>query len=166
MSCFTGGCGCMKDLGLLALRIGVGIPFIIHGIAKLMDIAGTTGFFMSINLGYPLVYIVAILEILAGAMILLGIYSAIGGWIVAIVMAGAYIIIGYKMPFFGGSELVMVYFFAGLAIAMLGSGKYSIKRDACCGTCSTNKPNIVGSNMNSNTCTHMNCKCGDCGKCN
>lgn len=162
MSCLNGSCGCLKDWGLLSLRIAVGIPFIIHGMAKLMDIAGTTGFFASIGLSSIFVYVVGILEVLAGLMIVLGLWAAIGGWIVAIIMAGAYLIIKNKMPFFGGWELDMVFFFSGIAVALLGSGKYSLKKDSCCSTCSTteSKPKISAEN-----CSHMNCDCGDCDKC-
>ncbi len=162
MSCLTGNCGCMKNLGLLMLRIAIGLPFMVHGIAKLTDIAGTTGFFSMLNLAPFMVYVVGILEVLAGAMILLGFWSAIGGWIVSIIILGAYILIKYKTPFFGGWEIDMIFFFSGIAIAMLGSGKYSIKKDACCDTCT-----VVDTKTTSdtNSCTHMNCGCGDCGKC-
>lgn len=160
MVCFTGKCGCMKDVGLLFLRIGVGIPFILHGIAKLTDIAGTTGFFASIGLSSIFVYLVGFGELIAGIMILLGLWSAIGGWIVSITMAGAYILVKHKMSFFGGYELDMVFFFAGLALAMMGSGRYSIKKDACCKECTTGNGQI-----DPNMCSHMNCACGDCGKC-
>jgi putative oxidoreductase len=160
MSCLTGNCGCMNNLGLLMLRIAIGVPFIVHGVAKLMNIAGTTGFFNMIGLPSVMVYVVGILEVLAGLMIVLGLWAAIGGWIVSIIMAGAYLIVKHKMPFFSGWELDMILFFSGLAIAMVGSGKYSIKKDACCSTCTTNSQT-----MSPNTCTHMNCKCGDCTKC-
>lgn len=163
IKCFTNGCCCNSDLGMLFLRIAVGVPFIIHGLAKLGDIAGTTAFFASLGLPAFFVYLITILEVVAGSMILLGLWSAIGGWIVSIIMLGAYIIVKNKMPFFGGYELDMVFFFAGLAVAMLGSGKYSVKKDSCCNTC----PVVSHTNgqMNPNNCSHSNCKCGDCSKC-
>ncbi len=163
MSCLTGNCGCMKDLGLLFLRIGVGIPFIAHGLQKLMNIEGTTGFFSSIGLSSSFVYIVGGAEIIAGAMILLGLWAAIGGWIVSLIMAVVYVLVKNKAPFLGGYELETVFFFSGLAIAMMGSGRYSLKKDACCGTCTTS--NNTAGQMNPNMCSHMNCKCGDCSKC-
>ncbi len=163
MSCLTGNCGCAKDLGLLFLRIGVGVPFIVHGLSKLMNIAGTTGFFSSIGLSPMFVYIVGGAEVIAGLMILLGLWAAIGGWIVSLVMAVAYILVKHKMPFFGGYEIDMVFFFSGLAIAMLGSGKYSVKKDACCSTCTSGSESK--SQMTPNMCSHMNCQCGDCSKC-
>lgn len=163
MSCLTGNCGCMKDLGLLFLRIAVGLPFIAHGLQKLMNIEGTTGFFSSIGLSPMFVYVVGGAEVIAGLMILLGLWAAIGGWIVSLIMAMTYILVKSKANFLGGYEIDMVFFFSGLAIAMLGSGRYSIKKDACCGTCTTTG---VPGQMNANTCSHMNCKCGDCSKCN
>jgi putative oxidoreductase len=159
MSCFM-GCSCTKNIGLLFLRIAIGLPFIVHGLAKLKDIAGTTGFFASLGLSPFFTYLVGGGEVLAGIMILLGIWSFIGGYIVSIIMLVAYSLIKHKMPFMGGYELDFVFFFGGLAIAMLGSGKYSLVQKPCntClpGTC-------VDNSMN--TCTHTNCNCGDCGKC-
>ncbi len=163
IKCFTSGCCCNSDIGMLFLRIAIGLPFIIHGLAKFGDIAGTTAFFASIGLSTFFVYLVTILEVIAGAMILLGAWAAIGGWIVSIIMLGAYIIVKNQMPFFGGWELDMVFFFGGLAVAMLGSGKYSIKKDACCNTCPV--VNHANGQMDPNNCSHSNCVCGDCSKC-
>ncbi len=163
IKCFTNGCCCNSDLGMLFLRIAIGLPFIIHGFAKFGDIAGTTAFFGGLGLSAFFVYLISGLEVLAGAMILLGFFSAVGGWIVSAIMLAAYIVVKNKMPFFGGYELDMVFFFGGLAVAMLGSGRYSAKKDTCCNTCTVGgHSNGV---VNSNTCTHTNCRCGDCLKC-
>ncbi len=153
------GCACTKDAGLLFLRIAIGVPFIIHGLAKFMNIAGTSGFFSSLGLSKFFVYLVSGGELVAGIMIVLGLWSYIGGYIVSIIMLGAYAMVKHKMPFMGGYELDFVLFFGGLAIAMLGSGKYSITRNekTCIpGTCVDKE---------TNTCSHMDCKCGDCDKC-
>lgn len=123
--CF-GGCSCTKDAGLLFLRIAIGVPFIAHGLTKLLDIPGTTQFLTSLNLSPTFSYIVGGGELLAGLMILLGIWSYVGGWLVSIIMICAYTLLKNTMPFLGGYELDFVFFFGGLAIAMLGSGRYAL----------------------------------------
>lgn len=192
LSCVTGSNN-MKDIGLVLLRLGVGVPFFFHGLTKLMNIAGTTGFFASIGLPSYFVYIVGILEMLAGISIVFGIYAWVSGYVVSIIMAGAYILVKHKGQFIGGQmsyELDYVFFFLGLAIAYLGSGKYSLFSCACSGDC---KDKCCATNTNcdcenkggcndttcatcdtcktttkipANMCTHnMPCSCGDCTKC-
>lgn len=133
------GCRCTKDTGLLFLRIAIGIPFIVHGLSKLMNIPGTTKFFESLSLAPMFTYLVGGAELLAGIMILLGLWAFIGGYIVSIIMVIAYSLVKHKAPFLGGYELDFAFFFGGLAIAMLGSGKYSLVKkpaDICVpGTC-------------------------------
>lgn len=159
ISCAS-GCRNSEDVGLLFLRIAVGIPFIVHGITKIMDVTGTAAFFASIGLPFYLVYVIGILELVAGLMILLGVYAWIGGWIVAVIMAGAYLVVKHKFAFIGGMsfEIDYAFFFAGLAIAFMGSGKYSVMKSTCrCNTCMPWKESAAATN---------NCVCSDQGGCN
>jgi len=193
LSCITGSSN-MKDIGLVFLRLGVGIPFFFHGLGKLMAIAGTTGFFASIGLPSYFVYIVGILEMLAGISIVFGIYAWVSGYIVSIIMACAYILVKHKGQFMGGQmsyEIDFVFFFLGLAIAYLGSGRYSLLSCACSGDCkdkccatNTNCDCLDNGGCNTKNCTDCNvcetpkkqisaemcthtmpCSCGDCSKC-
>ncbi|OGI76594.1 hypothetical protein A3C57_02615 [Candidatus Nomurabacteria bacterium RIFCSPHIGHO2_02_FULL_33_12] len=172
ISCFTGsGCRCTKDAGLLFLRIAVGVPFIVHGLAKFMDIPGTTGFFASLGLSPIFTYLVSGGELLAGIMILLGVWSFLGGWIASIIMVCAYTLVKYKAPFLGGYELDFAFFFGGLAIAMLGSGRYSLIRGHKCnsecipGTCNDKKelPNVIKPEDNQKK--DLMCECDGKGGC-
>jgi len=137
--CF-GECSTTKDAGLLFLRIAIGVPFIAHGLTKLLDIPGTTQFLASLNLSPTFSYIVGGGELLAGLMILLGIWSYIGGWLVSVVMLCAYILLKSAMPFLGGYELDFVLFFGGIAIAILGSGRYALVGGRIGKTTITGKP--------------------------
>lgn len=171
ISCFAGhGCRCTRDAGLFFLRLAVGVPFIAHGLAKFMDIPGTTGFLGSLGLSPLLTYIVSGGELLAGIMIVLGIGAFIGGWMVSIIMICAYTIVKYKMPFLGGYELDFVLFFGGLSIAMLGSGRYSLIRSHKCnsecipGTCEdkNEKQNIISPSVGDKSAL---CECDGKGGC-
>ncbi len=167
-------CRNSEDVGLLFLRIAVGIPFIVHGITKLMDVPGTAAFFATVGLPLFFVYFIGFFELIGGLMILLGIYAWIGGWMITLVMAGAYIIVKHKFAFIGGMsfEIDYAFFFAGLAIAFLGSGKYSVVRKTCrCNTCMPWQDQTKGDTgvMNScncegkGGCNEMNCK--ECAVC-
>lgn len=170
ISCLA-GCRNAEDLGLLFLRIAVGVPFIMHGIMKLMDIPGTTMFFNSIGLSTFFVYFVGIAELVAGAMILLGVFAWVGGWIAAIIMAMAYILVKHQLPFIGGMsfELDYMFFFGGMAIAFLGSGKYSLIKIMCrCNICACTPASKDGSRAicdcsDKGGCDENNCK--DCKVC-
>lgn len=120
------GCRCTEDTGLLFLRIAIGVPFIVHGLSKLMNVSMTNQFFSSLSLSPFFTYLVGGSELLAGIMILLGIWAFIGGYIVSIIMVCTYSLVKNKAPFLGGYELDFAFFFGGLAIAMIGSGKYSL----------------------------------------
>lgn len=63
--------------GPLALRVVVGLIFVMQGYSKLQDISGFAG--MLETSGYPialvLAWLVALVELVAGAMLVLGIYT-------------------------------------------------------------------------------------------
>lgn len=164
MSCLK-GCKCTRDAGLLMLRIAVGVPFIFHGLSKVMDLSGTVGFFSSIGISPILTYLISFGELIAGIMILLGVWSYVGGYIVSIIMLGAFFIMKKKMPFIGGYELDFAFFFGGLAIAMLGSGKYSLIKECCqSGICKDGKcVPLAGSTMPTEL---DSCNCESNGGCN
>ena len=61
----------------LPLRIIVGIAFILHGIPKLSGIDKTSGFFGSIGLSPEFTLPIALLEVIGGIALLLGIATRI-----------------------------------------------------------------------------------------
>ncbi|MDP1625243.1 MAG: DoxX family protein [bacterium] len=120
-----------SDAALLLVRIGLGLIFIAHGWAKLADIEGTTAFFATIGLGVSLVWLVAIVELVAGLAMLSGLFTGIAGILIALTMVGAIITVkaqsGLIGGFLGGYEFDLMLFLSALAIAMAGPGKYTIK---------------------------------------
>lgn len=116
-----------SDLARLLLRIGVGIVFIIAGWGKLNGIEGVQGFFG--NLGIPLpglmAWVVAIIEFVGGAMVLLGAYIRIPSLLLACVMVVALITTKLGGEF-GPARVDMLLLMMTLSLAMLNSGKYSV----------------------------------------
>src|SRR3989338_2622047 len=90
-----------SDYGLVSLRIGLGVVFLLHGIGKLLavgpfaaGISGTAGFFT--NVGIPAAMLVAFLVV--------------------------HISNGFNVAN-GGGELVWVLFFGAVTLMLLGPGK-------------------------------------------
>ena len=115
-----------QDLGLLLVRIALALVFIIHGYGKLTGLAGVETFFG--NLGIPafFVYVVTFVEFFGGFAMLLGIFTRIFGFLLAINMFFAIYLVKFSQGFSGGYELELTLLLASLAIALAGPGKYSI----------------------------------------
>lgn len=118
-----------RDIALLLLRVGVGVIFIVAGWGKLTGIEGTQQFFGGI--GIPLAgfmaWVVALIEFLGGLMILLGYKIEIPAVLLAIIMLVA--ILTVKLggdDVFSGMRLELMLLLTSLALAMTGTGSYSL----------------------------------------
>lgn len=133
------------DLGLFLVRLAVGVPFLMHGIQKLQGMDMVVGFFDKLGLPAFLAWLVAIIETVGGAALILGAFTGISGTLLAIIMVGAVLTAKKAAPFLGGWEIDFVLFAAALGAAFLGSGRYSVmslikkgekgdgKSGSCCG---------------------------------
>lgn len=115
------------DLAPLLLRIGVGLIFIFAGWGKLTGIEGTQDFFG--NIGIPMAglmaWVVALVEFVGGLMVLFGAWARIPNLLLAVIMVVA--LLTTKMgEGFGAARLDLMLLFATLALAIIGSGKYSV----------------------------------------
>jgi len=124
--------------GKLLLRLTVATLMLFHGIAKIIH-PGSLEFIESSlsSIGMPsaIAYGVYVGEVIAPLMIIAGFHARIGGLIVVANMIFA-IVLAHTGDFFsltqhGGwaLELQAFYLFGGLAIVLLGSGKFAIKPD-------------------------------------
>ena len=120
------------DIGILLVRLGVGLIFVWHGVLKATTIAGTVGFFESLGLPPAVVYIVTGFEILGGAAMILGAFVEWAGVALAVVMIGAIWIVKFPMGFIGGFEFDYMLLLASLGIMFMGAGKYSAHRQSLC----------------------------------
>src|SRR5258706_778040 len=126
------------DTGKLVLRLTLGVLLMLHGIAKLMGAEGVSGIGgMLAAKGLPafIAYGVYVGEVLAPVMIILGVFSRIGGLLVVANMIVAVSPVHAHQIFTMGKqggwalELQGVYLFCGLALYFLGSGKFAVKPD-------------------------------------
>lgn len=116
-----------SDLGLLLLRIGVGVIFIVAGWGKLTGIEGVTGFFGDIGIPMPFImaWVVALVEFFGGIMVLLGAYTKIPYLLLAFTMLVAIFLV--QLPDgFGALRLELMLMLASLALFFTGNGNYSV----------------------------------------
>ena len=119
-------------LGLLVLRLALGAVFIVHGGQKLFMLgpSGTGG--MLVKMGIPAANLIgpvlSVVEPLAGIGVLLGLVTRLSGVAIAIDMLGAIVTFHIHNGFFVpiGVEFVMMNCAAGLTLAILGAGRYSV----------------------------------------
>lgn len=133
------------DFGLLLIRLGVGVAFLVHGIQKLQGMDKVVGFFDKLGLPAFMAWAVALIETIGGAAMILGAFTGVAGALLAIIMVGAVLTAKKAAPFLGGWELDFVLFASALGAALLGPGRYSVMclfkkgkkdddmKDGCCG---------------------------------
>jgi putative oxidoreductase len=125
------------DTGKLVLRVALAAMLLFHGVSKL---TGGVGFVstMLANAGLPafLGYLVYVGEIVAPLMILFGVATRGAAAVVAINMIVAVLLVHtgdlFKLSDTGGwaLELQGMFFFAAIAVALLGAGRFSIAGNA------------------------------------
>ena len=114
------------NLGLLLVRVALGVVFLAHGIQKLQNIDMTVGFFGTIGLAPFFAYLVAGIEISAGTAMLVGKYTKWAGYLLAVIMIVAILKVKWGLGFTvqGGYELDFVLLLSALAVSFAGSGEY------------------------------------------
>ncbi len=138
--CKNSPCSCFgskdcKSCGLLALRIAIGVIFILHGYGKLFGDAPGMEMFtgMVAGLGFPapalFAYAAALSEFLGGIAILLGVATRVFSVLIGIVMLVA--LIGVKKFAFPMADLDFALLMTCVALFCMGPGKYSLMSTAC-----------------------------------
>jgi putative oxidoreductase len=121
------------DTGKLVLRAALAVLLLFHGFSKLTAGIGFVADMLA-KAGLPaaLGYLVYVGEVIAPLMILAGIFTRPAALVVAINMIVAVLLV-HTGQFFtldktGGwaLELQGMYFFAAVAVALLGAGRYSL----------------------------------------
>lgn len=119
------------DWGLLLLRIGVAIVFLVHGLPKIKDVGQIAGFFKQANIPLPgiMAWVVSLLETVGPALLVLGLGTRVIGLALAFTMVVATKTVKIDMAkakFSGGWEFEFILGVAALALAFTGAGALSI----------------------------------------
>lgn len=115
--------------GLLLIRTAPALSFLAHGWAKWVNISGTAAFFAKLGLSEIFVYLVATVELLGGAALLVGKWARVAGVLLAANMFFAIILAKKSAPFLGGYEFELSLLLVSLGIALAGPGRYVLFPD-------------------------------------
>ncbi|MFV2086276.1 DoxX family protein [Micromonospora sp. LOL_021] len=122
--------------GLLALRAAVGTTFLLHGIQNVSgawtgwDAAAMSEYLSPKGFGgaaTAVSWFLALAQVTAGLMILLGLFTAVGAVVVVVPMATSAftkLSVGFFMP--GGFEWELAVMAGGLTLLLAGAGQYSL----------------------------------------
>ena len=126
------------SLGLLILRVWVGIVMFAHGYRHIFGggkIQGTAGWFASLGMkpGIVHAWLASLTEIGAGASLIAGLLTPLGAAGVIGTMFVAFVTNHFKNGFFifykgEGYEYVVSLIAAAFALATLGAGRWSLDR--------------------------------------
>jgi putative oxidoreductase len=115
------------SFGILSIRIMAGIVFIAHGMPKFYDVSGGYDFFQSISLPSELFLSIALLEVIGGLAILLGVLTRIASLLFIIEMTGAIVFAKLSKGFVGGYEFELLLISICIALVLVGPGMVSIE---------------------------------------
>jgi putative oxidoreductase len=127
------------DIGLLIIRLVVGLLFAGHGLQKLFGwfgghgLKGTGGFFESIGYrpGPFMALIAGTTETAGGALLASGFLTPLAAAMVIGVMVNAIVTVKFASGLYNGYEIDLLYALVALGVAFAGPGGYSL--DAAAG---------------------------------
>ncbi len=125
------------NLGLLVIRVILGLVMAAHGAQKLFGwfggygLAGTSGFFESLGFrpGRPFATAASLSEFIGGWLFALGFLGPVGPALILAVMLVASISVHLRNGLFAstnGVEVPLLYATAAVGIALIGFGSYSL----------------------------------------
>ena len=122
-----------EDFGKLVLRLGLGGLMLFHGVHKLLNgLDPIKSMLAAHNMSETLAYGVYLGELVAPVLIILGLFSRIGGLLIAADMVVAVVLAGLpRLTMLAPSggyalELEVFFFVSALAVTLLGSGRFSV----------------------------------------
>ena len=123
------GPGLLQSLGLLALRLAIGVMMIHHGQDKLADPQSfATNYVAALHLPFPLLmaYAAGYAEILGSWLLIFGLFTPLG----ALALSGTMTVAGYHHILTSGLniyvlELVVLYLGGSAAVLLEGPGRFS-----------------------------------------
>ena len=122
-----------SDLARLILRVALGVVFLAHGWQKFFQftIPGAQGAFgtMGVPAAEIAAPVVASLELVGGAALILGLVTRIVAALLAVQMLAALVLVHLPAGMFadkGGIEFVLVLAAGAAALALVGPGRVSV----------------------------------------
>jgi uncharacterized membrane protein YphA (DoxX/SURF4 family) len=140
------------SLGLLFIRVGIGLVFLMHGWGKYSaGMEAVNGMFTSMGFPVGTAAFITGLEIIGGIALILGILPRVVAILFAITMAVAIYATGFFANGYAQHELEILLLLLSLGIAFAGSGRWSLWAVECrnCGgmSCKDEHPQSVPAHL-------------------
>lgn len=127
----------MLDLGLLLIRIVIGLLFIGHGAQKLFGWfggygpKGTGGWMESVGIkpGVAMAVLSGLMELIGGLLFGAGLLTVVGAGLIALTMVGAIVKVHGKNGLWStanGIELPLIILVVVISVALTGAGDYAV----------------------------------------
>ncbi|MFC0273488.1 DoxX family protein [Metabacillus herbersteinensis] len=95
-----------NEVGIVVLRVVLGLIFFVHGLTKFQGgINNTVGFFDSIGIPGFMAYVVALIELIGGIALILGIGTRIVSVLFAVIMLGAIATVKFPVGLLGNGQM-------------------------------------------------------------
>ena len=123
-----------NEIGALILRITLGAIFFIHGVVKFQGgTENTAGWFESLGLPGVTAYGVALLEIIGGILLIIGLATRLVAALFALLMIGATVKVKLAIGFLGngqmaGYELDLAFLAIAVYLVINGSKVFSLSK--------------------------------------
>lgn len=123
----------LSGYALMLMRLVIGVIFIYHGYPKVMDPEPVKEMFISLQLPVEAAWALGYVEVVAGALMLLGLFTSLAGLLLAAVMVGAIVLVqapaaieAWQLT--AGLERDAMLLVGNLVLMMLGPGVWSLRR--------------------------------------
>ncbi len=119
-----------RSLGLVLIRVAVGLVFLMHGWQKIHNVPMVDGMMSSFGLPGGTGFSIAWLEVIGGIGMIIGAFTRVFGVIFGIEMAVAIFLTGITKGY-RPHELEIVLMLLSFGLALAGSGRYSVLKMEC-----------------------------------
>lgn len=127
----------MMDIGLLLIRLVIGLAFVGHGTQKLFGwfggygLKGTGGWMESIGIkpGVTMALLAGLAELIGGALFAAGLFTPLAAALIAVTMLVAIVKVHAPNGFWvsqNGYEFNLVLIAVVIGIALIGPGQYAL----------------------------------------
>ena len=120
-----------RSLGLLLIRVAVGLVFFMHGWMKIHNVGMVEGMFVHFGLGSWVGDFIAWLEVIGGIAMILGVLTRVFGVVFGIEMLVAIFLTGFSRGYYQPHEMEIFLMLVSFGLALAGSGKYSLWKMEC-----------------------------------
>jgi len=120
------------NIGLLILRVAASLSFLYHGSAILFGAfggPGLQGFAAFTHMPIAVAFLVGLAQVAGALALITGVLARLGAACIAIVMAGAILLVHLPHGFDGskgGYEFALAYFLIAIGFLVTGAGRYSL----------------------------------------